>query len=341
MMGFEVIRPGLLTTVQDEGRIGYRRYGVPVGGVMDAFASRAANMLVGNARHSAVLEITMSGPELHMLKDQLISICGADLSVTVNQQPVPMWRPVLLRAGSVLRFGTSRHGLRAYLALAGGIDVPQVMGSRSTDLKTGLGGYLGRALRTSDVLGTGVITGEVQQWIQRMTMQLGPNECVAAPAWLISERERPDYYGKPVIRVMHGQDISCFRSESVEQFYTGSYVVSPQSDRMGYRLQGPRLELEKPMNRLSEAVTYGTVQVPPDGQPIVLVADHQTIGGYPVIAQAAAVDLPILAQVRPGARISFEQITNEEARRLYVKREREFHLLEKLIRRKMAEREGT
>ncbi|QKS60255.1 biotin-dependent carboxyltransferase family protein [Paenibacillus barcinonensis] len=339
-MGFEVIRPGLLTLVQDEGRIGYRRYGVPVGGIMDTFAGRAANMLVGNTRHEAVLEITMSGPELHMLKDQLISICGADLSVTVDRQPVPMWRPVLLRAGSVLKFGASRHGLRAYLALAGGIDVPQVMGSRSTDLKTVLGGFHGRALRTSDVLATGDITGEVQQWIYHMTMQLGADQCMAAPSWLLSERERPDYYGQPVIRVMHGQDSSCFRSESLEQFYTRPYVVSSQSDRMGYRMQGPLLELEQPMSRLSEAVTYGTVQVPPDGQPIILMADHQTIGGYPVIAQAAFVDLPILAQLRPGAQISFVQITNEEARCLYVQRQQKFQLLDKLIRSKMAEGQG-
>ena len=154
-MSIQIIRPGLLTTVQDEGRFGYRRYGVPVGGAMDTFAARAANILVGNSRHDAVLEITMSGPELQVQTNQLISLCGADLSATVDRQPVPLWRPVLLRAGSVLKFGACRQGLRAYLAFAGGIDVPEVMGSRSTDLKTGLGGLHGRALRAADVIHMG------------------------------------------------------------------------------------------------------------------------------------------------------------------------------------------
>lgn len=340
-MGIEIILPGLLTTVQDEGRIGYRRYGVPVGGVMDTFASRVANMLVGNSRDKALLEITLGGPELRLLKNQLISLCGADLSATVDQQPVPLWRPVLLKAGSVLKFGACRHGLRAYLALAGGIHVSEVMGSRSTDLKTGLGGFHGRALRAADVLETGVIPDEVQQWVSCMAMQLGKNKPMVAPAWLLSERERPDYYSKPVIRVMQGQDRSYFSAESLKQFYAEDYVVSPQSDRMGYRLQGSRLELDRPLQRLSEAVTYGTVQVPADGQPIVLMADHQTIGGYPVIAQAAAVDLPILAQARPESRISFAPITDEEARSLYMNRERDLQLLDRLIRRKMGEMEGA
>ncbi|MGQ8873775.1 5-oxoprolinase subunit C family protein [Paenibacillus sp. TSA_86.1] len=340
-MGMEIIRPGLLTTVQDEGRIGYRRYGVPVGGVMDTFAARAANMLVGNSRHEAVLEITMAGPELRLLENQLISLCGADLSATVDQQPVPLWRPVLLQAGSILRFGACRHGLRAYLAFAGGIDVPKVMGSRSTDLKTGFGGVHGRALRVADVLETGVISDEVQQWISVVGIQWAENKSMVAPAWLLSERQRPSYYGKPVIRVMQGQDHSYFSAESVKRFYAEDYVVSPQSDRMGYRLQGSRLDLNRPMQRLSEAVTFGTVQVPADGQPIVLMADHQTIGGYPVIAQVAAVDLPILAQVRPGSRISFEPVTNQEARSLYIKRERDLRLLDQRIRRKMGKMEAV
>ncbi|WP_145414402.1 biotin-dependent carboxyltransferase family protein [Paenibacillus xylanexedens] len=338
-MSIQVIRPGLLTTVQDEGRIGYRRYGVPVGGSMDMFAARAANILVGNSRHDAVLEITMSGPELKMQTNQLISLCGADLSATVDRQPVPLWRPVLLRAGSVLKFGACRHGLRAYLAFAGGIDVPEVMGSRSTDVKTGFGGFHGRALRAADALDAGGISYEVQQWISVMEMQLGDNRTMVAPAWFLSEKERPDYYEKPVIRVMQGQDYSYFREESLKIFFSENYMISPHSDRMGYRMQGSRLELDGPLHRLSEAVTFGTVQVPADGQPIVLMADHQTIGGYPVIAQVATVDLPILAQVRPGSRISFAEITHDEARDLYILRERNLRLLNQLIRRKMAEME--
>ncbi|NMI05205.1 biotin-dependent carboxyltransferase family protein [Paenibacillus sp. SZ31] len=338
-MSIEVIRPGLLSTVQDEGRTGYRRYGIHPGGVMDTFAARAANMLVGNSRHAVVLEMTMTGPELRFQESQLVSLCGADLTATVDHMPVPLWRPVLVRAGSVLKFGPCRHGLRVYLAIAGGIAVPEVMGSRSTDLKTGLGGVEGRALRVGDLLSTGENSGEAQGWMQRMERKVEESALdhrMLAPAWFLSERERPDYYGRSVIRVMESKDSLLFSQESLVQFYVEKYVISPQSDRMGYRLQGSRLELEQPLDRLSDAVTYGTVQVPPDGQPIILMADHQTIGGYPVIAQVARVDMPILAQAKPGTRIAFEQITHDQAGQLYMKQERNMQLIDKLIRRRMA-----
>ncbi|WP_340015392.1 biotin-dependent carboxyltransferase family protein [Paenibacillus sp. FSL K6-1318] len=343
-MSIEVIRPGLLSTIQDEGRTGYRRYGIHPGGVMDTFAARAANVLVGNSRHAAVLEMTMTGPELRFQESQLITLCGADLTATVDQLPVPLWRPVLVRAGSVLKFGQCRHGLRGYLAFAGGITVPEVMGSRSTDLKTALGGLEGRALRVADLLSTGEPSDEAQVWMQRMEKHAEKSDQgrrIIAPAWFLSERERPDYYGQPVIRVIESKDSSLFSEASLGKFYAEKYVISSQSDRMGYRLQGSRLELDQPLDRLSEAVTYGTVQVPPDGQPIILMADHQTIGGYPVIAQVARVDMPILAQAKPGTRIAFKQITHDQARQLYMEQERNMQLMDKLIRRRMAEMEGA
>lgn len=343
-MSVEVIRPGLLSTIQDEGRTGYRRYGIHPGGVMDTFAARAANMLVGNPRNAAVLEMTMTGPELRFQESQLVSLCGGDLTATVDHLPVPLWRPVLVRAGSVLKFGPCRHGLRCYLALAGGIAAPEVMGSRSTDLKTGIGGLAGRPLRVTDLLSTGEPSGEAQVWMKRMEQQVEESERgrrILAPAWFLSERERPDYYGRAVIRVMVSKDSSLFSEASLGHFYAEKYVISPQSDRMGYRLQGSRLELNQPLDRLSEAVTYGTVQVPPDGQPIILMADHQTIGGYPVIAQVAQMDMPILAQARPGTRISFAQITHDQARQLYMEQEINMQLMDKLIRRRMAGMEGA
>ncbi|WP_339239259.1 biotin-dependent carboxyltransferase family protein [Paenibacillus sp. FSL R5-0517] len=343
-MSVEVIRPGLLSTIQDEGRTGYRRYGIHPGGVMDTFAARAANMLVGNPRNAALLEMTMTGPELRFQESQLVSLCGGDLTATVDHLPVPLWRPVLVRAGSVMKFGPCRHGLRCYLALAGGIAAPEVMGSRSTDLKTGIGGLAGRPLRVADLLSTGEPSGEAQVWMKRMEQQVEESERgrrILAPAWFLSERERPDYYGRAVIRVMESKDSSLFSEASLGHFYAEKYVISPQSDRMGYRLQGSRLELNQPLDRLSEAVTYGTVQVPPDGQPIILMADHQTIGGYPVIAQVAQVDMPILAQARPGTRISFAQITHDQARQLYMEQEINMQLMDKLIRRRMAGMEGA
>ena len=158
-----------------------------------------------------------------------------------------------------------------------------------------------------------------------------------APVWYLSSREWPAYHPEPVIRVMPGKDNAEFTRTSLERFYQERYVISSQSDRMGYRLEGPQLELVQPQELLSEAVTYGTVQVPPDGQPILLMADHQTIGGYPVIAQVARVDLPILAQARPGSRIAFEQITHDQAQQLFVKQEQDMRLTGQFIRRRLAE----
>ncbi|KAF4324629.1 hypothetical protein G195_001978 [Phytophthora kernoviae 00238/432] len=284
---------------------------------MDTFAARAANVLVGNSRDAAVLEMTMTGPELHFHENQLISLCGADLTATVDGLPVPLWRPTVILAGSVLRFGRCRSGLRAYMAVAGGITVPEVMGSRSTDLKTGIGGLKGRALQVGDKLPVGEASREAQATLE----------------W-------PAYQADPVIRVMPGKDSVEFNKNSLERFHQERYVISPQSDRMGYRLEGAKLELGQPMDRLSEAVTYGTVQVPADGQPIILMADHQTIGGYPVIAQVARVDLPILAQARPRAKVAFKEITYEEAQQLFLEQELIWKLTDQLFRRKLAEMGG-
>ncbi|MEC0126096.1 biotin-dependent carboxyltransferase family protein [Paenibacillus pabuli] len=336
-MSIEVIRPGLLSTIQDQGRMGFRRYGVHPGGVMDTFAARAANALVGNSHDAAVLEMTMMGPELRFHGNQLISLCGGDLSAAVDGHPVPLWRPVLLIAGSVLRFGRCRSGLRSYMAIAGGIAVPEIMGSRSTDLKTGFGGVEGRALKVGDRLSAGESSHEAQAALHGLSLHAEKNNRrMHAPAWYLSSREWPVYHAEPVVRVMPGKDSAAFDEDSMERFYKEQYVISPQSDRMGYRLKGTKLELSQPMERLSEAVTYGTVQVPADGQPIILMADHQTIGGYPVIAQVARVDLPILAQARPGARVGFERITYEEAQQLFLEQEWEWRLTDQFVRRRLA-----
>ncbi|UPK44409.1 biotin-dependent carboxyltransferase family protein [Paenibacillus pabuli] len=335
-MSIEVIRPGLLSTVQDEGRTGFRRYGIHPGGVMDTFAARAANVLVGNSRDAAVLEMTLTGPELHFYESRLISLCGADLTATVDALPVPLWRPVVVLAGSVLRFGRCSSGLRAYMAIAGGIAVPEIMGSCSTDLKTGFGGNEGRALKVGDRLSEGEASWEAQAALHALSVEAEKNNRrMGAPAWYLSSREWLAYQADPVIRVMPGKDSAVFDEDSLERFHKERYVISPQSDRMGYRLEGAKLKLRQPMDRLSEAVTYGTVQVPADGQPIILMADHQTIGGYPVIAQVARVDLPVLAQARPGGRVAFERITYQEAQQLFLEQELGWRLTDQLIRRRL------
>ncbi len=318
-MTLRVIRPGLLTTVQDPGRWGRQQYGVVVGGAMDRVALRLANLLVGNAEHDAALEVTLTGPELEFQDDALIALCGADLSPTVDGAPVPTWRPVVIRAGSILAFGKPVAGCRAYLALAGGLDTPLVLGSRGTYLRAGIGGYEGRALKAGDVLHTRPASNAAVARLHRLLAERGERRW-SAPRWFVGAG-LADYAANPILRVMRGSELDWLAPESREQLFSAEFTVTEQSDRMGYRLRGPKLTFPAPRELLSEAVCPGTIQVPPEGQPIVLMADCATTGGYPKAAHVASVDLPVLAQLRPGAKLRFQSITIEEAQDLIRARE--------------------
>ncbi|WP_028594783.1 biotin-dependent carboxyltransferase family protein [Paenibacillus assamensis] len=316
-MSLTIVKPGLLTTVQDLGRYGYQQQGVIVSGAMDTFALRAANILVGNATDAAALEITLRGPAIRFGVDALIAICGGVLSPTINGEAVALWRPVLVRTGEVLEFGECRSGARAYLAVAGGIDVPMVLQSRSTYLRAGIGGHEGRALRAGDVLSIGAASNLAVCYMKERQAALQAVPFLAA-TWFIGYTAQPAYRYEPVIRYVRGREFAKFTTESREELVHRRFRISPQSDRMGYRLEGGALRLEAPVELLSEAVSFGTIQVPPDGNPIVLMADRQTVGGYPKIAQVASVDLPVLAQMKPGERIRFTEISLEEAQQLYI-----------------------
>ncbi|AJY74127.1 biotin-dependent carboxyltransferase family protein [Paenibacillus beijingensis] len=316
-MSFRIGNPGLLTTVQDLGRFGYQRQGVIVSGAMDRFALRMANLLVGNAEGEAALEATLIGPEITFGQDALISVCGGDLSAEVGGRPLPMWRPVWIRAGQTLRFGGCRSGARAYVAVAGGIGVPIVMESRSTYLRAGLGGCEGRALKEGDELSVGIPSALSAQYMERLKRVAGTSP-FAAPSWFAGGSTLPGYSEHPAIRFVPGRDYSSFAEESRQWFEGRSYRVTPQSDRMGYRLEGPPLSLKERLEPISSAVATGTVQVPEGGQPIMLMADRQTIGGYPVVAQVVTADLPLLAQLRPGQRVRFAPVTIEQAEELYI-----------------------
>jgi len=322
-MSLEVVRPGLLTTMQDLGRNGYRKYGVTVGGAMDPFALRAANLLVGNGEGEAALEITLDGPALKFHRDALIALCGGDLSPSLDGAPVPMWRPVWVREGGVLRFGVPGLGCRAYLAVAGGFDAALVMGSRSTDLRAALGGWKGRRLQAGDVVGFRPPSPLSERIASRLTARLDPGQRSAAAPWRISADLTPRYGRNPAVRALPGPEWERFDAKAREAFWSGTFSVSPASDRMGYRLSGPALRLAEPFDMISEAVSFGTVQVPPDGNPIVLMADRQTTGGYPRIAQVIAVDLPVMAQVSPGRNVRFRPVALEEAEKLLLVREAE------------------
>jgi len=298
----EVIRPGLLTTVQDLGRPGHRASGLPLSGAMDAFALRVANLLVGNAEDEAALEVTLLGPELAFSADAVVAVCGAEF------EDVPAWGPLRVAAGGRIKFGACRRGCRAYVAVAGGFDVAPVLGSRSTYLRAALGGFEGRALRAGDRIGlrpagsgTAVIASH------------------HASSWRLSPGILPAYSAAATLRVVRGAQAEDFEAALGDV----EFQVSPQSDRMGLRLAGATLLRSKTEDLVSSAVAPGTVQVPPDGQPIILMADAQTIGGYPRLAHIIGPDLPLAAQLRPGDRVRFREVALEEAHRLARVRERE------------------
>jgi KipI family sensor histidine kinase inhibitor len=293
----EILEPGLLTTVQDHGRPGWRRAGVSGSGPMDGPALRAANRAVGSPAGAAALECTVAGPRLRFLATTRFALAGGDLSAVLHRDdlgawPVPPGVPVLARAGNVLAFGARRSGSRTYAAFAGGIDVPLVLGSRSTDLTAGFGGLGGRTLRSGDLIALG----------RPMTKA----DHAPAPAVTASS--------SVTVRVILGPQDDHFGPDALAAFLGEGYTLAAESDRVGCRLQGPRLAHRGAAEIVTDGMVPGCVQVPPDGQPIVMMAGGPTTGGYPKIATVVSADLPVLAQLLPGeGRVRFRAVTVEEA----------------------------
>jgi len=295
-------------------RVGYQHLGVPVAGAMDARAHRLANLLAGNADDTATMEITVSGPTLRFEQPACIAICGADLSPHVRNKPIPLNRPIVLKSGSELSFAERRHGARCYLAVFGGFAVANVLGSTSTYVRSSIGGWHGRALRKDDLIE--LHAGLMSSGLTALSRKLWDIE-VYLPAPLASSPRK-------TVRIVKGAQWKEFSPESCAAMITQPFRISPDSERMGYRLQGPSIVLSEPRQMISEATSFGTIQVPSGGQPIVLMADRQTTGGYPKIANVAAVDLPLLAQMLPGDEVRFEPIALEHAQELDAKRELAF-----------------
>ena len=291
-----VVDPGLLTTVQDLGRLGHQRVGIPPSGPMDRAAFVAANRLVGNPDGAAGLECTIKGPRLEARAAAVVAVTGAPMGFTVNGQEAPAWTAVAVRAGDVLGFQMASVGCRAYLAVAGGVDVPPVLGSRATYLRGRLGGLDGRALRKGDALPVGASAG-----------------AVTAAGRSVPSALRPDYPTERECRVILGPQDDRFTSAGVRAFLEGLYEVTPQADRMGYRLKGPVIEHARGHDIISDGIPLGGIQVPGEGQPIVLLVDRQTTGGYTKVATVIGVDIGALGQTRPGHRIRFRRVTLEEA----------------------------
>lgn len=327
-MSLTLGKPGLFTTVQDRGRAGWQRYGVSVGGAMDDLSLRLANILVGNPEDAAALEMTLTGAEMLTEEEVIVAVCGADMKARVDGDPLPMWRPVTIPKGCKITFGTASEGYRTIVAFQGGISVPEVLGSRSTAVRNGFGGFKGRALRAGDRLETRAGRGRLPSATVRRT---GCNR-YRAEAWFLGSEWRTPGMNKHAdgvaeVRVMPGCEWEWFDDDSRNCFLAQPFSMLAQSDRMGCRLSGPLLQTLSRKDMLSEAVTMGTVQVPPDGRPIVLMADRQTTGGYPRIAQVASVDLPVIAQMRPGEQVRFRLIGAQEAEALWIARERKLELL--------------
>lgn len=314
MSTITILQPGLLTTIQDLGRWGFQSIGMPVAGVMDEYATRVGNLLLGNAENTPVLEITLLGPVLRFEQHTLFAITGGDFQPRLNEQPITNWTVYPAQAQDVLSFAGLRSGCRAYLAVAGGFCVEQVMGSASTYLRGKLGGYHGRALKAGDVLMIGTTSAN------------GTFAPFALPAEYWPE-------DRDTLRVILGPQDDAFTAQGLATFFSSEYTITNEADRMGYRLDGPKIEHVRGADIISDGITLGAIQVPAHGTPIIMLADRQTTGGYAKIANVITVDMPAIAQKKPGDRIRFEQVSVQEAQGLYRQRQARLKQLQQFLER--------
>jgi antagonist of KipI len=298
---FKVIKPGLQTTVQDLGRYGYQQFGISPSGAMDSYSLQMANILVGNDPGEAGLEAAFVGPVLEAQVNMVIAICGGDFSPMVDGQAVPLWKSFLLKKGQVLSLGSCQVGARSYIAVAGGLDVPVVMGSKSTFLNGGFGGVEGRALQKGDIL--------------------QGNPVLRKPYRALHPSLVPEYKKEFQLRIVLGPHQRMFTEDSIKMFLNGKYVITPQSNRMGYQLNGAKLEHVAGPDIISDPVPLGGIQVPASGQPIILMAERQTTGGYTRIGTVISTDIPKLAQAVPDTSTQFTTVSIEEAQQLYLERQ--------------------
>jgi antagonist of KipI len=301
----QVENPGLFTTVQDLGRYGYGPIGVSPSGAADPLALRAGNLLVGNPENTASLEMTLLGGAYHFSEDAVIAITGSDFGATADGSPLPMWTPCAIEADQTLRVGGARTGARSYLAVRGGFAVEPLLGSASTHILTSLGGFEGRQLRKGDVLNIGKppagkwhrppeITSEIVKYSARRT----------------------------VLRVTAAPQTDLFSVMALAAFYNGKFRVTDQSNRMGLRLEGPRIDAPYSGEMISEGVSLGAIQIPAGGQPIILFVEQQTTGGYPKIANIISADLTSVGQLRPNDVVQFEMVSPQTAYSLILEQDR-------------------
>lgn len=291
---FEVIKPGMFSTVQDGGFGGFRSFGIPTGGAVDLFSLRVANILVSNDQFAAGLEITVKGPKLRALNGAAIAITGGDLSPLLNGNPLPMWETVFVEEGDVIDFGGRRTGCRCYLALSGGIDVPVVLGAKSTNTRMAIGGIKGRPLRKGDVIKMTKGSGKAVSFLE------------------LPPEKRPVYGTDVTLRILPGPHFKLFSRRAVDDFVGAKFTVSERMDRMGVVLIGKPFD-GTPSELVSQPVTPGAVQILPGGEPVILLAEAQTIGGYAHIGTVINADLDLAGQLFPGDKVGFMPVSMEEA----------------------------
>ncbi|WP_394349419.1 5-oxoprolinase subunit C family protein [Mucilaginibacter ginsenosidivorax] len=319
-----------MSTIQDMGRYQYLSQAVPVSGAMDTLSARIANKAVGNGDNAAVIEFTYADAEFIAETGLLIAYVGDGAIFQSGEQVLPPERPLFIPSGTNIKLTNNPSGSRTYLAIAGGWDLPGILGSKSTCLTAGFGGLEGRTLKRGDTLkNDDKLTTNAQQIVQNFKQKLqknDTNDTLFYPAWNIP-RQLLLPAGRKTIRVVPGNEFGWFNGRSIAVFLSAPYIIGRQSNRMGYHLEGAVLERAKKDELLSTAVTPGTIQVTGSGGMVLLMADCQTTGGYPRIAQVAAVDMPLCAQLKPGDSIFFKEISRREAEMLYIEREQQLHQL--------------
>ena len=312
-MGIRILKGGMLTTVQDLGRTGYQSQGFSVAGVMDVRSFKIANLLLDNPENEAVLEFTLIGPVLEFTSATIVAITGGDFQPSINGEPVPMYTALYVNKGDILKFGSARTGSRGYIAFSSYLDIPVVMGSRCTNMKSDIGGFKGRKLQAGDYIGFRIKRRYLPFFLSR---KLDLDEF---------DQEEAE------LRVVMGPQDDLFSKQGLRTFLTQEYTVTSDFDRMGCRLEGPFIAPKNGSDIISDGIAFGSVQVPSHGKPIILLSDRQTTGGYAKIATVASVDIPKAVQRKTDHKIRFRAISVQEAQALYLKEMEEFDEMRRLI----------
>ena len=315
-MSIRIVKQGLFDTIQDAGRYGYQHLGINPGGAMDIIASSLANMLVGNESNEAVIEMHFPAPTIYFEKTAVIALFGADFSASINGKDVPINTTIIVAAKSTLSFDKYLTGARLYFAIQGGFSIEPWLDSYSTNIKAKSGGYYGRVLKKGDILHF-----KAEQFLFASL----PESSVIITQVNIDSKQL--YNSSNIIRCVTGKDFEILIN-SKQAFIEKRFTINRQSDRMGYRLEGDKLECTDKSERISAAITKGSIQLLPNGQLILLMADHQTTGGYPVIAHAIGTDIPKLAQMQPGNSLQFQLVDIETAEVLYIEQQQNLQQLQ-------------